>query len=231
MVFDGGRAMFWTAIHDSKTDDVIRARGPTCRRGAATCCLVREFASQRAARGLASGIVMANSTAVPWSEVSLALIAPRSPADGRWQAADDGRKNRKWRTHEATRQHRSGGARLRPALARLFSALWPVVMSRPPGQHADLMVRFSTICLATGMQTATASLPCWSRSGQERVLNQARLVKGSLSPDSDWTAGVSAGRERTHSGSCRGRCVPANAICSVRIQIQSTAPGTLPGGP
>src|SRR5215467_2301982 len=59
VVFDGGRAMFWTAIHDSKTDDVIRARGPTCRRGAATCCLVREFASQRAARGLASGIVMA----------------------------------------------------------------------------------------------------------------------------------------------------------------------------
>src|SRR5215472_5364219 len=114
VVFDGGRAMFWTAIHDSKTDDVIRARGPTCRRGAATCCLVREFASQRAARGLASGIVMANSTAVPWSEVSVALIAPRSPADGRWQAADDGRKNRKWRTHEATRQHRSGGARLRP---------------------------------------------------------------------------------------------------------------------
>ena len=55
--------MFWTAIHDSKTDDVIRARRPKYRRGAATCCLVRNLRAS-AARGLGSGIFMANTRPV-----------------------------------------------------------------------------------------------------------------------------------------------------------------------
>ena len=42
--------------------------------------------------------------------------------------------------------------------------LWPAVMSQPPQQRADLMVRFGTIRLARVVQTAFVSLP--GRSGR-----------------------------------------------------------------
>jgi hypothetical protein len=102
--------------------------------------------------------------------------------------------------------------------------LWPVVMSRPAQQRANLMVRFGTIRLARMVQTCVCIFTALeSERTVARVLNPAPLVKASLSPSSDWRTPTSR-RRRTHSGSCRHRYVRAHAICSVHIQIHSTAP-------